>query len=62
MRRILSLALALSPVVVAGVAAAHPGHGEPHVVHDGDLAVGWILLGSVAVAAAAVWIRGKRRA
>jgi hypothetical protein len=61
MNRVVPFVLALAPALVAAAAAAHPGHGAPHVVHESDLAVGWIVLGTVAVAAG-VWALGKLRA
>jgi len=61
MPRILTHALALAPALLAGVAAAHPGHGTPHVLHEGDVALGWWIFGALAAGAVATWLAGKRR-
>jgi hypothetical protein len=61
MTRLVTHALALAPTLVAGAAAAHPGHGTPHVLHEGDAALGWWIFAAVAVGALATWIAAKHR-
>jgi hypothetical protein len=43
------------------MAAAHPGHGTPHLLHEGDAIAGWWVVGLLAAAAIAVRLFGKGR-
>ena len=64
MIRFIARALTLAPVLVAAlaeIAAAHPGHGTPHLLHEGDAIVSWWIVGVLGAAAALVLVFGKDR-
>jgi len=64
MTRFIARALTLAPVLVAALAetaAAHPGHGTPHLLHEGDAIVSWWIVGALAATAVAVRLLGKDR-
>jgi hypothetical protein len=48
-------------VVVTGDAAAHPGHGTPHLLHEADAIASWWVVGAAcAVAAGVLFLRKDR--
>jgi hypothetical protein len=55
------LVAALAALLVAGGASAHPGHGTPHLLHEGDAIVGWWIVGALAAAAVAARLLGRGR-
>lgn len=60
MNRIVSPAVALVALGIAGSAGAHPGHATPHLLHEADALLGlWWLAG--ACAAAVGYALAKRR-
>jgi len=61
MNRLLAHALFLAPALAAGVAAAHPGHGTPHLLNEGDAVLGWWMFATFATVAAVAWWLGKSR-
>ena len=50
MNRFFSRTIAAGVLLAAGTAAAHPGHGTPHLLHGSDFGVGWAIGIAVAVA------------
>jgi len=61
MTRLVTRALVLAPALLPAVAHGHPGHGTPHLLHEGDAALGWWIFAAVAVTACAAWWIGRRR-
>jgi len=61
MARLVARVLSLAPVLLAGVASAHPGHGTPHLLNEGDAALGWWVFAAAAAASGVVWLLGNRR-
>jgi hypothetical protein len=61
MTRLISCALVLAPALVSSIASAHPGHGTPHLLHEGDAALGWWVFVGVAAAAGLSYALAKWR-
>ena len=61
MARLATRALALASILVAGVAAAHPGHGTPHLLHEADAILGWWVVGVLGTALAFGLLLARRR-
>lgn len=60
MSRTIVRTLAAVTLLVAGSAAGHPGHDTPHLLHEADAGLVWVVLTAVCAGAAA-WAFARRR-
>jgi len=61
MPRLVLRALSLALLLLPGAASAHPGHAMPHLLNEGDAALGWWVFAAVAAASTVAWLLGNHR-